>query len=294
MKRILPVIFAISLALSGCSKSDGPGDTEKPIQEVKTGTDIRDKYISLIPDLQKYQHFAEGSTHNQKYKTIGALRGTDVLVAYIDASGKLFSKINFKIDFKSIDRIDQLNFTLDNRTKPSDIASLMFLEKLNTIGESTMPVFHSILYPNNDKLINVNIDVSNLEYKYVSYMNLSYKRFFCYNGSRLLSFNRDTGSLLQNTEVPEDLLIRGITAYYYDDDRMIILYNDSGDIIIKCYDIKSANNSKEPIWQNTIYGNAYLGERGIDITDDQENIIIKLKTPGLEYKFHKSNGESVK
>ncbi|MNK30197.1 hypothetical protein D3C87_486120 [compost metagenome] len=293
MKRFFPFILAASLAVTGCSKSDGPEDTEKPIQEVKTGTDIRDKYVSLIPDLNKYQHFAEGTTLNFKYKTIGALRGADVLVAYIDASGKLFSATKFKIDSKFIDKIGQLGFTVDNRTRPSDIASLMFLEKLNSSGPtgSPIPANYSIVYPNNDKLININIDVSDLQYKFLSYMNLSYKTFYCYNGTWFLSFYRDTGApLLQDTKIPEDFLMKSITAYYFDENRMIVLYNLSGNLIVKCFPTKRPSDLTAPLWQNMINGYGYLGEKGIEITDDDKNLIIKLKEPKIEYKYRKSDG----
>lgn len=293
MKRFFPFLLAASLAVTGCSKSDVSGETEKPIQEVKTGTDIRDKYVSLIPDLVKYQHFAEGSTLNFKYKTIAALRGTDVFIAYIDDSGRLFSTTSFKIDSKFINKIGQLGFTVDGTAKPSDIASLMFLEKLNSIGPtgSPIPAFYSIVYPYNDKLVNVGIDVSNLDYKFISYMNLSYKTFYCYNGAWFLSFYKDTGApLLQNTEIPQDFLMKSITAYYFEENRMIVLYNESGNIIVKCFPTKRPKDLTAPLWQNMINGYGYLGEKGIEITDDDKNLIIKLKEPKIEYKYRKSDG----
>jgi hypothetical protein len=295
MKRFFPFILAASLTFTGCSKS-GPVEPEKQIQEVKTGTDIRDKYASIIPELEKYQHFSEGSTLNFKYKTIGALRGTDVLVAYIDASGKLFSTTNFKIDSKFSDRIGQLGFTVDNKTKQSDIASLMFLEKLNSSGPtgSPIPVLYSIVYPNNDKLINADIDVSNLEYKFVSNMNLTYKTFYCYNGSRFLNFNRNTGSKILDTSINESILSKNISSYYFEDNRMIALYNENNNIVIKCFPINIIQGSQEPLWQNTIKDYGILSDKDIDITDDQDNLTIKLISRKLEYKFKKSNGDSVK
>ncbi|WP_286753086.1 MULTISPECIES: hypothetical protein [Sphingobacterium] len=293
MKRFIPFVLAASLAIVGCGKSDGTGDTEKPIQEVKTGTDIRDKYISAISELQNYQHFAEGRTLNQKYKTIGALRGTDVLVAYIDASGKLFLMTKFKIDSKFIDKIGQIGFAVDGRSKPSDIAALMFLEKLNSSGPtgSPMPAFYSIVYPHNEKLVSVGIDVSNLDYKFISYMNLSYKTFYCYNGAWFLSFYKSTGApLLQDTKIPEDFLMKSITAYYFEENRMIVLYNESGNLIVKCFPTKRPSDLTAPLWQNMINGYGYLGEKGIDISDDDDNLIIKLKEPNIQYKYRKSTG----
>ncbi|MCW8314206.1 hypothetical protein K7A41_23475 [Sphingobacterium sp. InxBP1] len=295
MKRFFPFILAASLAVTGCSKSDGPGD-EKQIQEVKTGTNIRDKYVSLIPELKGYQHFAEGGTLNQKYKTIGALRGTDVLVVYIDASGKLFSTTKFKIDSKFIDKFGQLGFTVDNRTKPSDIASLMFWEKLNSSGPtgSPIPVLYSIVYPNNGKLINVGIDVSNLEYKFVSNMNLTFQTFYCYNGNRILSFERNTGAKLLESPINEAILSKSIASYYFEDNKFIVLYNENKDIVIKCFPININKGSQEPLWQNIIkdYGN--LSDKDIDILDDKDNLTIKLISKKLEYRFKKSTGELLK
>jgi hypothetical protein len=39
-----------------------------------------------------------------------------------------------------------------------------------------------------------------------------------------------------------------------------------------------------------INGYGYLGEKGIEITDDDKNLIIKLKEPKIEYKYRKSDG----
>lgn len=295
MKRFFPFILAASLAVTGCSKSDGLGETEKPIQEVKTGTDIRDKYASLIPDLVKYQHFAEGGTLNQKYKTIAALRGTDVFVAYIDASGKLYSATNFKIDSKFIDRVVQLGFTVDNRTKPSDISSLLFLEQTNSNGlaGSPIPLLYSIVYPNNGKLVSVGIDVSNSEYKFVSNMNLTYKTFYCYNGGKFLNFERNTGAKLLESSIKEAILSKSIASYYFEDNKFIVLYNENKDIIIKCFPINATQGSTEPLWQNTIKNYGILSDNDFDITDDQDNLTIKLISRKLEYKYKKSNGELV-
>ncbi|MDR2275007.1 MAG: hypothetical protein LBF27_29125 [Sphingobacterium sp.] len=293
MKRFFPFILLASLTITACSKNDSP-DPDKQIAEIVTGAEIRDKYLFILPELKDYKHFTEGQSTNKKYKTIAANTDIDFIVGYIDDTGKLFSKRKFKIDSSLKGKIGQIHFMGDNTS--SDISILAISEKMKSDDPLSAPLVAAIelIYPNGNQLSNIGRTVTHDLFKYMNNTDLTYKTVYYYSNMKLFIFDRYTLSpILIDAEVPKELIINALDSHYYEDNKVIGIYDDAQTIKIKCFPIKSSSTPTLPLWENSIKGYIFPGNEKIEMTDDKDNVIIRLKEKNLVYKFKKSNGELV-
>lgn len=97
-----------------------------------------------------------------------------------------------------------------------------------------------LIYPNGNQLTNIGRTVIHDLFKYMTNTDLTYKTVYYYSNMKLFIFDRYTLSpILVDAEVPKDLIINTLDSHYYEDNKIIGIYDDAQTIKIKCFPIKS-------------------------------------------------------
>lgn len=288
MKRILPILIVASLALTGCSKSSSD-DPIKQIEEISVDK-VKAKYISVLPELKDYAHAYEGMTKNKNYKVVVGRNDIDYMVAYIDASGKVYLKKTAQLDTSLKNKINTFRFY------PSDVltegnAVLLMFEAPNITSPDQPIISFEVIFPNEDKLINVGRNLSNDANKYVYTITFTTKTVWFYSNGKLYMYDRSTGKIiLETADIPHDLLKGALTSFFFENNKMILIEGGYSDLKIFCHSLTRSEGNYSTFWTGSISGKGNIAKEDIEITDDADYILIKLKGIAHIYKFKKVDG----
>jgi len=98
MKRILPVLFAASLALSGCSKSSSD-DPIKQIEETKTPEQILlAKLEKALPEMKDYPIIGFNRLPNEGNYMIGGINNERYLFSLVSPENKVVAKLSKQLE----------------------------------------------------------------------------------------------------------------------------------------------------------------------------------------------------
>lgn len=282
MKRIFPVIFAASLALSGCSKSS-PDEPIKQIEETKTQTDIlKNKYKSYIPELVKYSIVSEyvGSD----FSAVVGSTETVFIVGFLEKS-KLSYKGTFKTDKNISSKIGSISVGNSNH---SESIIVNFNERQITPGlNQPLKILASeLVYKNSDQLLNITqLKTDNFEVPFAS-LKFNYNVISFFEGNQVKVYDRWTGTKMTETSNIDIRYLNNQLGYlFYDRNKLSIMKDSQKGLIIETHLIDGFGQQTQPLKELTV-DNLPPGFNDVTLTDDKDDFIIVRKT-GKIYKVNK-------
>ncbi|MEN5055173.1 hypothetical protein [Sphingobacterium kitahiroshimense] len=288
MKRILPILIVASLAITGCSKSSSD-DPVKQIEEIAVDK-IKAKYISVLPELKDYAHAYEGMTKDKNYKVVVGRNDIDYMVAYIDASGKVYLKKTAQLDTSLKNKINSVRFY------PSDVltegnAVLLMFEGPNVTSPGLLNISFEVIFPSEGKLINVGRNLSNDVDINVNSLTFTNKTVWFYSNGKIYMYDRSTGKIiLETADIPHDLLKGTLTSFFFENNKMILIEGGYSDLKIFCHSLTRSEGHYSTFWTGSISGKCNIAKEDIEITDDADYILIKLKGIAHIFKLRKIDG----
>lgn len=288
MKRILPILIVASLAITGCSKSSSD-DPIKQIEEISVDK-IKAKYISVLPELKDYAHAYEGMTKNKNYKVVVGRNDIDYMVAYIDASGKVYLKKTAQLDISLKNKINAVRFYATEVFTEGNAVLLMF-EGPNVTSPGLLNISFEVIFPSEGKLINVGRNLSNDVDINVNSLTFTNKTVWFYSNGKIYMYDRSTGKIiLETADIPHDLLKGALTSFFFEDNKMILIEGGYSDLKIFCHSLTRSEGHYSTFWTGSISGKGNIAKEDIEITDDADYILIKLKGIAHIFKLRKIDG----
>lgn len=280
MKRILPVIFAASLALSGCSKSSSD-EPIKQIEETKTPEQIlMAKLEKALPEMKDYPILGVNRLSNEGNYMIGGINNERYLFSLISPENKVVAKLSKLLEVGAKGKYKKLivspvkgfaDLFYFSLISDSDIVNSSHLIILNVVDGTVYPI------RDNDADMEKLVRLSK-SYEVISFISGGKLRLYSHKGELLntLSSYIDVVEGGKYVIINKDQLIKASVG----SDSKIYLSNLN---IHTPFGQSTTNWTKSFSILNWTPKTGETRNIELEISDDKENAIVSYSVKGKKY-----------
>ena len=295
MKLYITLSVFIAFLFTSCGKETPETAVPKTELEMKSD-EIRALYLDRLPELGDFSIIIEDYNAVRDYLVVYGSNDTKIFVAYLGRENKSVR------DKKIIDLPKELHgkFQMEYLSpsvpgKEENHSAILFLTQKTdgNLGISAGEPQRNgavILFLNNDELLDVPIllDASIGSDPSFSDIGFTYKTLYYCTAEKVNLLDKATLRLLYSGPVVESFLKqKPIRSYYFENNRVVVLYKPEPEtLIVECAEI--SDNNLKTLWKHELTNrqsvNGEIKRSDYTFWDDAETIFLDYVSAGERYE----------